>query len=74
MDPEMIEAAISDKTKAVLPVHMYGQSCEMDRIREICQRHNLYLIADCAQSAGTQYKGSRKNTLGDVSCFSFFPN
>ncbi len=73
MDPEMIEAAISDKTKAVLPVHMYGQSCEMDRIREICQRHNLYLIADCAQSAGTQYKGSRKNTLGDVSCFSFFP-
>lgn len=66
MDPEMIEAAISDKTKAVLPVHMYGQSCEMDRIREICQRHNLYLIADCAQSAGTQYKGSRKNTLGDM--------
>ena len=73
MDPAMIETAITEKTKAVLPVHMYGQSCEMDRIKEICRKHNLHLIADCAQSAGTQYKGSRKNTLGDVSCFSFFP-
>lgn len=73
INPDLVEAAITKKTKAVLPVHFYGQSCDMDRLREICKKHNLYLIADCAQSAGTKYKGSRKNTLGDVSCFSFFP-
>ena len=73
MNPELIEAAITEKTKAVLPVHFYGNSCDMDAIREICKKHNLYLIADCAQSAGTEYKGSRKGILGDVSCFSFFP-
>lgn len=73
MDPKLIEPAITDKTKAVLPVHFYGNSCDMDTISAICKKHNLYLIADCAQSAGTKYKGERKNTLGDVSCFSFFP-
>ena len=73
MNPDLIESAITERTKAVLPVHFYGNSCDMDSIRKICKKHNLYLISDCAQSAGTQYKGSRKNTLGDVSCFSFFP-
>lgn len=73
MNPALVEAAITEKTKAVLPVHFYGQSCDMDALRAICKKHNLYLIADCAQSAGTKYKGERKNTLGDVSCFSFFP-
>lgn len=73
MNPELVEAAITEKTKAVLPVHFYGQSCNMNALRQICKKNNLYLIADCAQSAGTKYKGERKNTLGDVSCFSFFP-
>ncbi|MBR3545817.1 MAG: DegT/DnrJ/EryC1/StrS family aminotransferase [Oscillospiraceae bacterium] len=73
MDPALAEAAVTDRTKAILPVHFYGQSCDMDPLREICRKHGLYLIADCAQSAGTKYKGSRKKTLGDVSCFSFFP-
>lgn len=73
MNPYLIEAAITDKTKAVLPVHFYGNSCDMDAIRAICKKHNLYLITDCAQSAGARYNGDRKNTLGDVSCFSFFP-
>lgn len=73
MNPKLIETEITEKTKAVLPVHFYGNSCDMDAIREICKKHKLYLIADCAQSAGTEYKGSRKGTLGDVSCFSFFP-
>lgn len=73
MDPALAEAAVTERTKAILPVHFYGQSCDMDPLREICRKHGLYLIADCAQSAGTKYKGSRKNTLGDVSCFSFFP-
>ncbi len=73
MNPKLVESAITERTKAVLPVHFYGQSCDMDALRTICKRHGLYLIADCAQSAGTKYKGERKNTLGDVSCFSFFP-
>ncbi len=73
MNPLLVEAAITEHTKAVLPVHFYGQSCDMDELRSICRKHNLYLVADCAQSAGTKYKGERKNALGDVSCFSFFP-
>ena len=73
MNVNLVEHAITDKTRAVLPVHMYGQSCDMDALRNICKKYSLYLIADCAQSAGTKYKGKRSNTLGDVSCFSFFP-
>lgn len=73
MNPKLIEAAITEKTKAVMPVHFYGNACDMDAIRSICDKHKLYLITDCAQSAGTKYKGERKNTLGDVACFSFFP-
>lgn len=73
MNPALVEAKITEKTKAVLPVHFYGQSCAMNELKAICKKHNLFLITDCAQSAGTRYKGERKNTLGDVSCFSFFP-
>lgn len=73
IDTKLIEKAITPKTKAILPVHFYGQSCDMDELRKICKKHNLFLITDCAQSTGTEYRGSRKNTLGDVSCFSFFP-
>lgn len=73
INTDLVEAAITEKTKAILPVHFYGQSCDMDKIREICQRHDLYLVSDCAQAAGTKYKSSRKGILGDISCFSFFP-
>lgn len=73
MDPALAEAAVTPKTKAILPVHFYGHSCDMDALRAICRKHDLYLVTDCAQSTGTKYKGTRKNTLGDVSCFSFFP-
>lgn len=73
IDTSKIENVITDRTKAVLAVHFYGQSCEMDELNNICKKYNLYLIADCAQSTGTRYKGERKNMLGDVSCFSFFP-
>ena len=73
MNPSLIEAAITEKTKAILPVHFYGNSCEMDTIKKICKKYKLVLITDCAQATGTRYKGERKNILGDVSCFSFFP-
>lgn len=73
MNPDLVEAKITKSTRAVLPVHFYGQSVDMKPLRAICKKHGLYLIADCAQSAGTRYQGKRRNTLGDVSCFSFFP-
>ncbi len=73
INPDLIENAITDKTKAVLPVHFYGNCCNMAALWEICRKHELFLITDCAQATGTKYKGERKNILGDVSCFSFFP-
>ena len=73
MDATQIEAKITNKTKAIMPVHIYGHSADMDSINAIAKKHNLFVITDCAQSAGTEYKGSRANTLGDVSCYSFFP-
>ncbi len=73
IDTNLIESKITPKTKAILPVHLYGNACDMDELRLICKRHNLYLITDCAQCAGTRYKNERGNVLGDVSCFSFFP-
>jgi len=73
IDPALAEERITDKTKAIIAVNFYGHSCDMDALWEICHRHNIKLITDCAQSSGTEYKGERKGTLGDVSCFSFFP-
>ena len=73
MDVSQIEAKITKRTKAIMPVHIYGHSADMDSINAIAKKYNLFVITDCAQSAGTEYKGSRANTLGDVSCFSFFP-
>lgn len=73
MDPKLAEAAITDKTKAILPVLFYGNCPDLDSLKAIAKKHNLYIVTDCAQSTGTRYKGERKNTLGDVSCFSFFP-
>lgn len=73
IDPNLIEEKITYKTKAILVVHIYGHSADMDRIKEIARKYNIKIISDCAQSTGTKYKGSRKGTLGDVSCFSFFP-
>lgn len=73
MDTHLAEAAITEKTKALLPVHFYGNCTNMEALRDIAHRYHLKIIADCAQSAGTRYKGERRKTLGDVSCFSFFP-
>ena len=73
IDCDMIEKNISKKTKAIMPVHIYGQSCDMDKLYNLCDKYNLKLITDCAQSTGTKYKGRRDLTLGDIACFSFFP-
>lgn len=72
MDPNLIERAITPRTKAILPVHLYGQVCDMDRILEITKKHNLFVIEDAAQAIDAEYKG-RKVPLGETAIFSFFP-
>ena len=73
IDPLKIEEAITKKTKAIMPVHLYGQACEMDTIMEIAKKHNLYVIEDCAQAHGATYKGKKVGTFGDAAGFSFYP-
>lgn len=73
LDVDKIEVAITDKTKAILPVHLYGQACNMLKIKEIAKKYNLYLIEDCAQSHGSRFEGQMTGTFGDIGCFSFYP-
>ena len=73
IDPARIEACITPRTKAILPVHLYGQPADMDPILEIARRHSLRVIEDAAQAHGARYKGKRAGTLADVACFSFYP-
>jgi dTDP-4-amino-4,6-dideoxygalactose transaminase len=74
LDPKLLEAAITPRTKAVIVVHLFGQCADVDAIGEICKRHNLPLIEDAAQSLGAEWKGRRSGSLGDLGCFSFFPS
>lgn len=74
LDPEKIEDKITKKTKAVIPVHIYGQAAEMDSIVGITRRHQLKVIEDVAQAFGGEYKGKKLGALGDVGCTSFFPS
>ena len=73
IDPEKIEEAVTEKTKAILPVHIFGAACEMTRIMEIARKHNLKVIEDAAQAIGCSYKGVKAGGLGDIACFSFYP-
>ncbi len=69
-----IQPKIGSRTKAILPVHLFGQPADMDPILELCREHNLKLIEDCAQAIGAEYKSKRVGSLGDAGCFSFFPS
>ncbi|MEH2957564.1 DegT/DnrJ/EryC1/StrS family aminotransferase [Candidatus Merdisoma sp. JLR.KK006] len=73
IDSNLLEKAITCKTKAIMAVHLYGQPCEMDKILAIAKEHNLYVIEDCAQAHGAVYKGKLTGTFGDAGCFSFYP-
>jgi len=74
MDPTQIERRITPRTRAVIPVHLYGQAADMDPILEVAHRHNLKVVEDAAQAHGTEYRGKRVGALGDVGCFSFYPS
>ena len=73
MNVEQIEAAITPRTKAIMPVHLFGQPAEMDAIMRIARQHGLVVIEDAAQSHGAEYKGRRAGSIGDMGCFSFYP-
>lgn len=73
LDVDRIEAAITDKTKAILPVHLYGQACNMRKIKELAEKYKLYLVEDCAQSHSALFDGQMTGTFGDIGCFSFYP-
>lgn len=73
MDPALLEAAITDKTKAIVPVHLYGQPCDMDPILAIAQKWGLYVVEDACQAHGSEYRGKRAGSMGDAGCFSFYP-
>ena len=73
MDPELIGAAVTERTRAIIPVHLYGQACEMEPIMRIAKRHGLKVVEDCAQAHGASYKGQRVGSFGDAAGFSFYP-
>ena len=74
IDPDLIEKKITKKTKAIIAVHIYGNSAKIDEIRDIAEDHNLFLIEDCAESIGAKYNGKKVGTRGIISCFSFYGN
>jgi dTDP-4-amino-4,6-dideoxygalactose transaminase len=73
MDPALLEPAITPRTKAIIPVHLYGQSCDMDAIMEIARKHDLKVVEDAAQAHGGRWRGQRVGSIGDAATFSFYP-
>jgi dTDP-4-amino-4,6-dideoxygalactose transaminase len=73
MDPDAVESAVTPQTRAIIPVHLYGQPCDMDRIMEVANRYGLKVIEDAAQAHGARWRGRRVGSIGDAGCFSFFP-
>jgi dTDP-4-amino-4,6-dideoxygalactose transaminase len=73
MDPEALESAITPRTRAIIPVHLYGQPCDMDCIMDVARRHRLKVIEDAAQAHGARWRGKRAGAIGDAACFSFYP-
>ena len=74
IDPQAIEAEITERTRAIIPVHLFGQMADIDPIMQIAHRHNLHVIEDAAQAIGAEHKGRRAGSMGHLGCFSFFPS
>ncbi|MDO8503832.1 MAG: DegT/DnrJ/EryC1/StrS family aminotransferase [bacterium] len=73
LDPEKIEEKITKRTKCILPVHLYGQCCDMDEVGRIAKKHNLFVVEDCAQATGAKWKGQVVGSMSDIAAFSFYP-
>lgn len=73
LDPELLEEAITGRTKAIIPVHIFGQTADLDPILEIARRRSLFVVEDACQAHGAEYKGRKAGSIGDVGCFSFYP-
>ncbi|MCM1308221.1 MAG: DegT/DnrJ/EryC1/StrS family aminotransferase [Butyrivibrio sp.] len=73
MDVDALESLITERTKAILPVHLYGQVCDMERVMQIAEKHGLYVIEDCAQCHGATFNQKKGGTYGNIACFSFYP-
>ena len=73
LDLDQVEAAISDRTRAIIPVHLFGQPTDMTRLMAIAQAHNLFVVEDCAQSTGAEWQDKRVGSIGHIGCFSFYP-
>ena len=74
IDVKQVEKKITKKTKVIIPVHLYGQSCDMDPLMELARGHGIKVLEDCAQAIGAEYKGKKIGSFGDAGCFSFFPS
>ncbi len=74
LNPDLIEESVNEKTKAIVPVHLYGRCANMDQINAIAQQHQLKVVEDAAQAIGSEWKGKRAGSMGDIGCFSFFPS
>jgi dTDP-4-amino-4,6-dideoxygalactose transaminase len=74
IDPKLIEPRITVRTKAIMPVHLYGQTADMDPINALAKKHDLLIVEDAAQAVGAEYRGKRAGALGSIGCFSFFPS
>jgi dTDP-4-amino-4,6-dideoxygalactose transaminase len=73
LDPELLEAAITNRTRAVIPVHLYGQPCDMDAVLSVARSHGLHVIEDASHAHGARLRGRRTGSFGDINCFSFYP-
>lgn len=73
MDVSQVEARITERTKAIIPVHLYGRMADMDAVLAVAKKHGLFVVEDAAQAHGARYKGRRAGSMGDVGCFSFYP-
>ena len=74
VNPDRIEGLIDERTKAIIVVHLYGNPCDMGSILRVARAHDLFVVEDCAEALGAEYRGKKVGTLGDISCFSFYGN